>query len=77
MTRLALLFALAACSTSPTPTSIRPRSCGSFCTTSQECGDFFGNCRFCGPTGTCSSTLPALPIGTDAGIDAAPGDTTP
>lgn len=68
MTRLILLFALAACS--PAADITPHASCGTPCTTSQQCADTFTSCRYCSIDGRCSSILPADPIGVDAGVDA-------
>lgn len=50
-------------------------SCFADCTSSLTCRDVFSSCRFCGPDGRCSATLPADPI-PDAGVDTTPGGTT-
>lgn len=75
MTRLSRLLLTLACAcggtapqqAAPDPT---PQSaCGATCSSSLECRDFFGGCRFCS-FGKCSATLPADPTTLDAGVDA-------
>lgn len=83
MTRLAILLFVVAC-TRPSPPvpateqqqAIATASCGQDCTSSITCANVISSCRYCSPWGTCSSTLPADPK-PDAGVDAAPGGTTP
>lgn len=56
------------------PTAIAPRgSCGSPCSTSTDCSNFFGGCRVCFG-GKCVSSLPATPTPIDAGVDATPAN---
>lgn len=76
-------LATVACSrpTPPVPAteqaaSISTASCGQDCTSSITCHDIISSCRYCGLDGRCSATLPADPK-PDAGIDAAPGGTSP
>lgn len=68
-----LLLALAsACAPMPTRSAPDPTpqsACGATCSSSLECRDFFGGCRFCS-FGKCSATLPADPTTPDAGVDA-------
>lgn len=75
-----LLLAAGALSSTSTPAPIiRPRTCGDICSSSIECTSHFGRvCPFCS-FGNCSATRPEEPppTPTDAGIDAAPGGTTP
>lgn len=72
MTKLLLLFALAACQ-QPAPRNIANSACASSCSSSAEC-DRASACSYCS-LGHCSRTLPADPT-KDAGVDA-PGGTTP
>lgn len=82
MIRITLLLALAAC-TRPTPGDPAKEeaqgpssaSCLDDCTSSITCRNVFSSCRFCGPDGRCSSTLPADPArdaGTDVPVGTAP-----
>lgn len=83
MTRLAILLFVVAC-TRPSPPvpateqqqAIATASCGQDCTSSITCRDIITACRYCGPDGRCSATLPADPK-PDAGVDATSGGTTP
>lgn len=57
----------------PAPDPV-PMSCGGGCSTNGECQGI-GRCNYC-YLGKCSETLPATPP-QDAGVDSAPGGTTP
>lgn len=83
MIRIAFFLSIVACAR-PTPSApvteqaqdISTASCGQDCASSITCNSVFSSCRYCSPFSGCSSGLPADPK-PDAGIDAAPGGTSP
>jgi hypothetical protein len=70
MKTLLLLFAIAACNTTPKKPPPTPKgSCGASCNSNLECGqDILKTCPYCN-FGTCRSVRPEAPT-VDAGTDA-------